>query len=85
MGIERKKYYPLDRQWLSAPETGLNAKLDYSLRGMNDFRAVYAGYKGEDLTDKIANLYDGINGRRISFLKVRGSAKGIFTEIRAEK
>ena len=85
MGIERKKYYPLDRQWLSDPEIGLNAKLDYSARKMNDLRAVYAGYKGEDLTDTITNLYDGINGRRISYLKVRGSAKGIFTEIRAEE
>ena len=84
MHIQRTKYYPLDRQWLYSPETGLKSKLQFSQRKMNVLTAVYQGFCNEDLTDRITNLFDEINGRRICSVKVTGSSKGIFTHLKAE-
>lgn len=49
--IVRRKYYPLDRQWLSSPATGLQLKLDIAKRRAKYKFFTYVGYKGEEILD----------------------------------
>lgn len=51
--IVRRKYYPLDRQWLSDPKIGLEMKLRLSARGHRQSFFTYLGYQGEDLFDRV--------------------------------
>lgn len=82
--IVRRKYYPLDKQWLENPEDGLKAKLNYSNRGKNAVYLVYAGHKFENLMDKGNYNLDGINfmlSEHISGVEVTGNKNGVFTKI----
>lgn len=81
--IVKKKYYPLDRQWYSNPEDGLQAKLDYSNKGYISAELQYRGHQFENLMDR-AIYQNGtftINSERISLVEVTGSGRGIFTKI----
>lgn len=81
VNIQRKKYYPLDRQWLSDPSTGLYGRLDMSQKKFNQQGFTYIGFLGEELMDKITGLGLSMNNQRINSITVRGNKKGIFTEI----
>lgn len=81
IGIVRSKYYPLDQQWLYSPDVGLNAKFNYSNRGIRSSFLTYAGALGEDLMDTANNC--SLDGKRISYVRVRGNKNGIFTTLKA--
>lgn len=81
IGIVRSKYYPLDRQWLYSPQTGLQAKLDYSNRAIKQSFITYTGTLGEDIMDTISGT--SLNGLRISRIHTWGSKDGVFTTIYA--
>lgn len=50
-GVVREKYYALDRQWLSAPETGLKMRLKLSQKRCRMTAVTKLGYDGEELFD----------------------------------
>ena len=82
MGIVRARYYPLDMQWLYDPQVGLQHKLDYSNKAVRTVGVTYAGWKMEELMDKVRGGGE-ISGKRISRIKVTGNKRGIFTEVTA--
>lgn len=81
LGIVRNKYYPLDYQWLYAPDDGLQAKLDYASRGVKELSMTYIGTAREDIMDKIQTGY--LSGKRVHYVKVRGSKYGMFTTLKS--
>ncbi|MDE6149220.1 MAG: hypothetical protein K2F81_03875 [Ruminococcus sp.] len=81
--IVKKKYYPLDRQWYSSPEDGLQSKLNYSNKGYISAELQYKGHKFENIMDR-AVYQNGtflINSERISAIEVTGNKRGIFTKV----
>lgn len=83
-GIIRKKYYPLDMQWLSDPEDGLKSKLYYSNRGMRSKFIVYPGHKFENLMDRATytiNSDMSFSSRYICGVEFYGNKNGVFTKI----
>lgn len=82
MGIQRVKFIPLDRQWLSDTQLGLKGKLDFSKRGMKFKSCTYLGFNGENLMDKISSLHESLNGKRINSLRVTTNKKGTFTTVK---
>lgn len=81
IGMVRSKYYPLDQQWLYSPDIGLNAKLNYSNRGIRSSFLTYCGALGEDIMDTAK--YCSLDGKRISYVRVWGNKNGIFTTLKA--
>ena len=82
--IVRKKYYALDRQWLSSPEEGLDFKLAYSNRGIYSKYLKYPGHKFENLMNKAncnINSSPFMKAQYISAVEVRGDRNGVFTTI----
>lgn len=81
--IVRKKYYPLDRQWLSSPYDGLQSKLNYSNKGYKTAELQYKGFKYENLMDKAVYQNNNflIDSESISAIEVTGNRMGIFTKI----
>lgn len=79
IGIVRSKYYPLDKQWLYSPQTGLQAKLDYSNRAIKQSFFTYTGCLSEDIMDTIQGT--ALNGLRISCIHTWGNKNGIFTTV----
>ena len=81
VGIERKKYISLDRQWLSDSETGLSGMLDFSLRKNLVKGFAYNGFSGEDICDTVTNSGTVCDGMKINAVTVKGDKSGIFTTI----
>ena len=82
--IVRKKYYPLDKQWLASPQDGLESKLKYSNRGVNLAFIKYEGHRFENLMDKAKFDYKNkafLNNEYISRVEVLGNKYGVFTTI----
>lgn len=77
--IVRHKYFDLDMRFLYAPQQALVYRDKYDFRGKERIFCSYCGYKGEDICDLIS--FGSISGERIGAISVRGSGKGIFTEI----
>lgn len=82
LGIVRSKYYPLDYQWLYAPDDGLKAKLDYAARGVKELSMTFIGTWGEDIMDLI-KCSGVLGGRRVHYLKVWGNRQGLFTQLKS--
>ncbi|MBO5448278.1 MAG: hypothetical protein J5994_03010 [Ruminococcus sp.] len=82
LGIVRRKYFPLDRQWLYSPESGLRARLSYCARMSKGISAAYEGSVGEDIMDTAVNA-GAMSGKRINSLRIWGNYRGVFTKIRA--
>lgn len=81
-GIIRERYIPLDRQWLSSPETGLKHKMYFARRGGIYRSFTYQGFKNEQLCDTVSfscgeEQYTG----EVSKLILRADRRGIFTTI----
>lgn len=76
--FKRTKYIPLDKQWLTDPNVGLNYKINYYSKARNYYKILYTGYSKENLLDKI-NIYGKL--REISRVKFFGTSKGVFTEL----
>ncbi|MGN0623649.1 MAG: hypothetical protein ACI4JA_06835 [Oscillospiraceae bacterium] len=83
LNIVRRKYYPLDRQWLAEPETGLEMKLIMSSKGHRQSFFTYLGFMGEDLFDR-ATLVSGIldlQSQVISRIEVNVHGGQVFTTL----
>lgn len=78
MGIIRKRYIPLDKQWLQDSNQGLLFKQYYTMRGMMYNYFTLRGYSKIELKDIIS-----ISGseKEINRIYVRGNSKGIQTTI----
>lgn len=82
--IVRTKYYPLDKQWLAAPEDGLKSKLNYSNKGVYSAWLVYPGHNFENLMDKADHSqlkYAFMRAEYICGVEVFGNKNGVFTKI----
>ncbi len=80
--IRRKKYYPLDREWVYDLNDELKYYMNYSDRGRQFITLIRKGYGNEDLLDiESFTLPDGEHSHEVSSLTITGSAKGIFTEL----
>lgn len=66
----RHKQIPLDMQYLSAPDTGLLFKLNFSQRGCRCHYVQYAGYSGEDLNDLVS--FGDVSLQRIKKIELSG-------------
>lgn len=82
MGIQRVKYLPLDRQWLSDVQLGLKGKLDFSGRGIKFLSLTCLGFKNAELMDKLSSSDSSLNGKRINSIRVTTNKKGTFTTIK---
>ena len=66
-------------RFLYAPQQALVFRDKYDFRGrVRDFCS-YSGYRGEDLYDLVS--FGSVTAGRIGSLSVKGSRKGIFTEV----
>ncbi|MBR1740210.1 MAG: hypothetical protein IJ737_07945 [Ruminococcus sp.] len=86
LGIIRKKYYPIDYQWLQDEQAGLEYKLDVSAKAMRCEWFSYEGNLGEDLNDKISGCTangGSMNGKRISAIRISGDSKGLRTRVKS--
>ena len=79
--IERVRYYPLDRQWLSDSDIGLNGKINYSNRKISSSFFSYKGYNGERLMDTLSCPDSGLNGKRISRVIISAGKNQLITKI----
>ena len=79
-GIVREKYDPLDMQWLYSTDEGLDARIGYAARQVRTRFVTYAGYRGEELMDKVSGL-SYMNAMRINSIRISGSKSGIYTQI----
>lgn len=77
--IIRHKFFELDKEFLNDPETALIYHNKYDSREKRRIFCKYPGYNGEDLSD-IATFGD-ISSERIAAVVIKGSKRGIFTEI----
>lgn len=66
--IIRHKQIPLDRQFLNNPDSALDYKLDFSLRGIVCNYIKYAGYNYEDLFDLIT--YGNFSRKKVHSVEV---------------
>lgn len=82
--IVRRKYYAYDREWVYDLGDEVKYYMNYSNRAREYKCFVYEGYRGEDLLDKASIEREdmSIDEEEISSVKVYGSSKGIFTEIK---
>lgn len=81
-GIVRSRYYPLDNQWLYDPSVGLQARLDYSNRGVKGKFITYLGHKGEDLMDSLTNA-SALSGLRVNSITITADKNGLRTRLTA--
>ncbi len=80
-GIIRHKDIIFDREWIMAPEVGLQAKLDYAKRGFVFDSFTVSGYDGQDILDSLT-LPDEEYQSEISKLTLTGGKdKPIITEM----
>lgn len=80
--IRRRKYYPLDREWVYDLNDELKYYMNYSDRGRQFITITHKDYFKEDLLDiETFTLPDGAHSHEISKLTITGSPKGIFTEL----
>ncbi len=77
--IIRHKQIPLDRQFLSNPESALDYKLNFSMRGIVCHYIKYVGYSFEDLLDYI-NCGD-LSRKRIHSIDVTFSGGRAVTQL----
>lgn len=77
--IIRHKCFDLDMRFLYEPQEALVFRDKYDFRGRTRYFSSYSGYSGEDLYDLVS--FDGTNYEPIGSVSVRGSHKGVFTEI----
>lgn len=77
--IIRHKFFEMDQEFLNDPETALIYHNKYDSRAKRRFFCRYSGYNGEDLSDLIT--FSGISSERISAVSIKGSKRGIFTEL----
>ncbi|MBS6315724.1 MULTISPECIES: hypothetical protein [Porcipelethomonas] len=66
----RHKQIPLDMQYLSAPDSGLLFKLNFSQRGCRCHYVQYIGYSGEDLNDMVS--FGDVSLQRIKKIELSG-------------
>ena len=80
--VTRKKYYPSDREWVYDLNDELKYHMYFSDRAREYKKAVFKGYRGEDLCD-LAALTEGnvTNTYEIDGVTIRATPKGIFTEL----
>lgn len=81
--IVRHKQVPFDRQWLATPETSLEYRRDFSMRGCLYKKLSYYGYNGEDLRDYVsaeAPNFSVVN-REISRIRLTADLSGIVTTL----
>ena len=81
-GIVSERFIPLDRQWLSSVQAGLEAKLKYAKRGCEYRGLTYIGYSGEQICDVItftrgSESFTGEADR----IEIRADSKGIRTTV----
>ncbi|MBR5683964.1 MAG: hypothetical protein IKW96_11935 [Ruminococcus sp.] len=77
--IVRHKYFDLDMRFLYAPQQALVYRDKYDFRGRERVFCSYNGYHGEDLCDIVS--FDSVSSERVGSVTIRGSSKGIFTEV----
>ncbi len=77
--IVRHKYFDLDMRFLYDPQQALVYRDKYDFRGREREFCSYSGYHGEDLCDLVS--FGSVNLQRIGSVDVRGSSRGIFTEV----
>lgn len=80
--VTRKKYYPIDREWVYDLNKMLKYHMFVSDRGRQFLRVTFPDYLGEDLCDKERlTLVDYTGSPEISGIKLTVSPKGVFTEL----
>lgn len=82
--VMRRKYYNYDREWAYDLKDEAKFYMHYSNRGRLYKSFVYKGFRGEQLLDK-ATVSCGdlaMGSYDIGGIKLTGSSKGVFTEIR---
>ncbi len=77
--IIRHKFFELDQEFLNDPEDALLYHNKYDSREIRRIFCTYSGYNGEDLSDLVT--FGGISSERISAISIKGSKRGIFTQI----
>ncbi len=77
--IVRHKFFELDKQFLSDPQSALVYRDKYRCRALRRRFIRYCGYRGEDLSDSVT--FGSVVGRRIDSVEINGSDKGIFTKL----
>ncbi|MBQ8348076.1 MAG: hypothetical protein IJY19_00285 [Ruminococcus sp.] len=77
--IIRHKFFEMDQEFLNDPENALFYHNKFDSREKRRFFCCYSGYNGEDLSDLIT--FSGVVSERISAVSIKGSKRGIFTEI----
>ncbi len=83
LGFRREKFYPLDQQWLQDENLGLSMRLKVAGRGARGYEFCYAGYSGEDLTDRVNITGSGALNRqmRVGAIRIDISSSGLFTTL----
>ncbi len=83
MKIIREKYYSLDKQWLSSPESGLNLKLMISNRRYSGSFFTYVGYLGEELYDlaTVSNDKLSLTRKNIKVIEINVKDCTVFTTL----
>lgn len=81
--IIRKKEIPFNYQWIMDPELGLQAMLNYSMRGMSYDKIKFFGYSGGDLLDYVAVNFAGTKPYvgTISRLIIEGKQGSVTTTV----
>lgn len=77
--IVRHKYFELDMRFLYDPQQALVFRDKYDFRGQKRIFCSYSGYQGEDLYDIVS--FGTVSAERIGSVTIKGSSKGIFTEV----
>ena len=78
-GIIRHRYIEMDKEFLYDPESALEFRSKIASRGKKEFFCSYSGYNGEDLSDVVS--FGSINSERIEGIEIKGTARGIVTEL----
>jgi hypothetical protein len=66
-------------RFLYDPQQALVYRDKYDFRGREREFCSYSGYHGEDLCDLVS--FGSVNRQHIGSVDVRGSSRGIFTEV----
>ena len=77
--IVRHHYLDLDMEFLRDPQDALLFRDKYAFRARKRFFCSYSGYNGEDISDIVT--FQNIISQRIAAVSVRGSQRGVITEI----
>lgn len=82
--ITRRKYMNYDREWVYDLNDQAKFHMNYSNRARQYYSLVYEGYLGEMLFDRGIFTCDDfqLQSRYICAVKVNGSSRGVFTELR---